>query len=272
MQSAEVVPQHYAFLVGDDEFGAVRRAAARARAADLGRPLARPGGGEPQRRRSGALLRLAGGAQPGDHHPAVRVGELISSRPVRGAGRGSAAGCPRCVQTPVEPVERCRPLEPAVDPLESAVDDFERCRPSSVSMSPADPRPGRGPRPADAGCPPSGRAGPSAGRATAGSPPAGCRGAAARPTPCRASRVLLDAFLVGGEQSVDVVDVVAHLPELAALRALGGGHDADGTASGGRSEADSPKPGTTGRPRSVAGVGDGVSPGSPVSPSGPSSP
>ena len=70
-------PQHYAFLVPDDEFAVIA-----ARLRDRGVPTyADPGhrrvGVQHERRRPGRLLRLPRGPQPRDPHPALRQRSLI---------------------------------------------------------------------------------------------------------------------------------------------------------------------------------------------------
>ena len=65
-----VHPQHYAFLVSEEEFGLIW---ARIRERDLGRSIPPSAGRDQhQRRRTRPLLARPGRAQPRDHHPSVR--------------------------------------------------------------------------------------------------------------------------------------------------------------------------------------------------------
>ena len=68
----EVVEQHYAFLITEDEFDAVAARLRERGVDDLRRPRARDAGPQHQRRRPRSLLLLARRPQPGGDHPPVR--------------------------------------------------------------------------------------------------------------------------------------------------------------------------------------------------------
>ena len=69
----EIHPQHYAFLVSEDEFSDIY-GRIRPGPAALGRSQGRPArGDQPQRRRPRRVLPGSGRTLSGDHHPALRI-------------------------------------------------------------------------------------------------------------------------------------------------------------------------------------------------------
>jgi catechol 2,3-dioxygenase-like lactoylglutathione lyase family enzyme len=79
--SGEIVAQHYAFLVGEDEFDARLRPHPGLGADVLGGSRQEPArGDQPQRRRPRPVLRRPRRSQVGDHHPPVRQRRLDRRR------------------------------------------------------------------------------------------------------------------------------------------------------------------------------------------------
>ena len=124
----DILPQHYAFLVSEDEFdaiyGKIRERGMQHWADPAGRPAGRD---QPQRRRPRRLLPGPGGPLHGDPHPAVRVGRL-SRDSSTATPRGAAASADRLSKAAQPNSSRC------------SATGRRRCRASSATASPCSSR------------------------------------------------------------------------------------------------------------------------------------